>query len=132
MRIIETEINDSQYDSVKEEKIKLAEHVIQFTKSMLTKDYKNFVLKITQLKENISKKQNQIKLEKEDLVKLLKFHSKQENEQQLLKKIGKLIQDGLVQESTKPEIIKMLTTVENDSEEKILLHLTEVNNILGK
>jgi len=132
MRIIETEIDDIQTKNIDELKMNLANDVINYIQPIFNKDYKEKIKKIKQLKQNISIKKEKIKQEKIELERIVKSFSKKNKEKELLNKMGKLIQTGLIQDSMKKEMTILLKSFENLPEDKITSYLNEAIVILSQ
>jgi hypothetical protein len=132
MRIIETDINDIEFSNINNEKINLAEEIMSYVIPIFSKDYTKKIKQIKDLKKDINFKKEKIKSDKLNLEELLKKYSKIDKESQLLNKMGKLIQTGLVQESMKTEMIVLLKSFENVKEEKIVEYLNETISIISK
>jgi len=132
MRIVETEINDIPNLNLNEEKTNLANNIISYAYPLFKKDYQNQIKEIKTLKKSLVNKKEKIKEEKTKLESLLKDFSKKDKESQLLKKMGKLIQTGLIQETMKTEMIVLLKSFEHMKEEKIVSYLNETIRIISQ
>ena len=132
MRIIETDINDFPNMNLNESKIELADEIINFVNPIFSNDYNKKIREIKELKKSLSEKKEKIKNNKIELENLLKIFSKKDKESQLIRKMGKLIQTGLIQESMKNEMSVMLKSFENMEEEKIVSYLNEVMRIVSQ
>jgi hypothetical protein len=132
MRIIETGINDFPVTDLNDEKIRLSNEVISFVQPIFTNEYREKIRQIKVLKKEISKKREKIQLEKNELQSLFTIRSKKEKENQLLKKFEQLIQNDLIQESMKKNLVSILNSFDTMSEEKITSYLNNVTNILSK
>ncbi len=132
MRIIETEINDLQTKNSNELKINLANDVINYIQPIFNKDYRKKIKEVKKLKQNISIKKEKIKEEKNELEKIVKNFSKKNKEKELLNKMGKLIQTGLIQDSMKKEMTILLKSFENLPEDKIKSYLNEAIVLLSQ
>jgi len=123
MRIIETD---------NESKIELANEIINYINPIFSQDYNKKIREIKDLKKSLSEKKEKIKNNKIELENLLKIFSKKDKESQLIRKMGKLIQTGLIQESMKNEMSVMLKSFENMEEEKITSYLNEVMRLVSQ
>jgi hypothetical protein len=132
MRIIETEINDLQTKNSNELKINLANDVINYIQPIFNTDYRKKIKEVKKLKQNISIKKEKIKEEKNELEKIVKNFSKKNKEKELLNKMGKLIQTGLIQDSMKKEMTILLKSFENLPEDKIKSYLNEAIVLLSQ
>jgi hypothetical protein len=132
MRIIETDINDFHLTNLNESKIELANEIINYINPIFSHDYNKKIREIKDLKKSLSEKKEKIKNNKIELENLLKIFSKKDKESQLIRKMGKLIQTGLIQESMKNEMSVMLKSFENMEEEKITSYLNEVMRIVSQ
>jgi len=132
MRIIETDINDFHLTNLNESKIELANEIINYINPIFSQDYNKKIREIKDLKKSLSEKKEKIKNNKIELENLLKIFSKKDKESQLIRKMGKLIQTGLIQESMKNEMSVMLKSFENMEEEKITSYLNEVMRIVSQ
>jgi len=132
LRIIETDINDFPNMNLNESKIELADEIINFVNPIFSNDYNKKIREIKELKKSLSEKKEKIKNNKIELENLLKIFSKKDKESQLIRKMGKLIQTGLIQESMKNEMSVMLKSFENMEEEKIVSYLNEVMRIVSQ
>jgi GTPase involved in cell partitioning and DNA repair len=132
MRIIETNINDFPSMNLNESKIELANEIINFVNPIFSNDYNKKIREIKELKKSLSDKKEKIKNNKIELENLLKIFSKKDKESQLIRKMGKLIQTGLIQESMKNEMSVMLKSFENMEEEKITSYLNEVMRLVSQ
>ncbi len=132
MRIIETDINDFHLTNLNESKIELANEIINYINPIFSQDYNKKIREIKDLKKSLSEKKEKIKNNKIELENLLKIFSKKDKESQLIRKMGKLIQTGLIQESMKNEMSVMLKSFENMEEEKITSYLNEVMRLVSQ
>jgi septal ring factor EnvC (AmiA/AmiB activator) len=132
MRIIETDLNDIEETNLNESKINIANEIISFIYPLLSSDYKKKIKEIQELKIYIEKKQSKIKSEKTKLQSLLKELNKKHAESKLLKKMGKLIQTGLVQDKMKKEMVVLLNSFEHLQEDKITTYLNETIKIISQ
>ena len=132
MRIVETDINDIPILNVNESKLNLAENVINYIQPIFSKEYKQKIQEVKTLKKSYIDKKEKITQEKIELTDLLKTFSKKSKEKELLGKMGKLIQTGLIQESMKNEMSVLLNSFEKLSEEKIISYLNETIRVLGQ
>ena len=132
MRIVETNINDIPILNINESKLNLAENVIDYIQPIFSKEYKQKIEEVKQLKKSYLDKKEKINQEKIELTNLLSTFSKKNKEKELLGKMGKLIHTGLIQESMKNEMSILLKTFEKISEEKIISYLNETIKILGQ
>ncbi len=132
MRIIETDINDFPSVNLNESKIELANEIINYINPIFSQDYNKKIREIKDLKKSLSEKKEKIKNNKIELENLLKIFSKKDKESQLIRKMGKLIQTGLIQESMKNEMSVMLKSFENMEEEKITSYLNEVMRLVSQ
>ena len=132
MRIVETEINDIPNSNLNEAKTNLANNIISYAYPLFKKDYQDQVKEIKTLKKSLIDKKEKIKIEKTKLESLLKDFSKKDKESQLLTKMGKLIQTGLIQEAMKTEMIVLLKSFEHMKEEKIVSYLNETIRIISQ
>ena len=132
MRIVETDINDIPILNVNESKLNLAENVINYIQPIFSKEYKQKIQEVKTLKKSYIDKKEKITQEKIELTDLLKTFSKKSKEKELLGKVGKLIQTGLIQESMKSEMSVLLNSFEKLSEEKIISYLNETIRVLGQ
>ena len=132
MRIVETDINDIPILNVNESKLNLAENVINYIQPIFSKEYKQKIQVVKTLKKSYIDKKEKITQEKIELTDLLKTFSKKSKEKELLGKVGKLIQTGLIQESMKNEMSVLLNSFEKLSEEKIISYLNETIRVLGQ
>lgn len=132
MNIIQTNINDISIDkNLDIAKVNLANEIISFIKPILSKEYRDIAKEIKHLKKSLHEKKEKIKNEKLILENLLKDFYKKDKESQLLKRMGKLIQTGLIQESMKNEMVMLLRSFESISEEKITGYLNETMRIIS-
>jgi len=132
MRIIETDINDITTENVNESKMNLADDIISYIHPIFSREYNKKIREIKDLKKSLSEKKEKIKNNKIELENLLKIFSKKDKESQLIRKMGKLIQTGLIQESMKNEMSVMLKSFENMEEEKITSYLNEVMRLVSQ
>lgn len=132
MNIIKTDINDINIDkNIYVAKINLANEVISFVQPILSKEYRVVIKNIKSLKNNLAEKKEKIKNEKSILENLLKDFYKKEKESILLKRMGKLIQTGLIKDSIKNEMVILLRSFDNISEERITSYLNETMKIIS-
>lgn len=131
MRIIETNINDIEKD-ISKAKNSIADNVISFIQPLFDNEYKAKLRELQAIKISNERKKEKIKQEKNLLEVMLKDYSKKDKERQLLLKMGKLIQNNLIQEAMKGEMSIMLKSFENFSEEKIVSYLNDVIRILSQ
>jgi septal ring factor EnvC (AmiA/AmiB activator) len=132
MRIIETDLNDIEETDLNESKINIANEIISFVYPLLRSDYKKKIKEIQELKISIEKKHSKIKSEKTKLQSLSKELNKKHVESKLLKKMGKLIQTGLVQDKMKKEMVVLLNSFEHLQEDKITTYLNETIKIISQ
>lgn len=131
MRIIETDINDIVVQNEINEKLNLSEEVISYIQPIFTSNYNIKIREVKELKKSLEFKKEKIQTEKNNLSILLQKSSKLKREKQLLEKMGKLIQHGLIQETMKEEMVNMLNSFENLPEKQIITYLNETIRILS-
>lgn len=132
MRIIETDINDIPEINLNNSKLNLADEIISYVQPIFSKDYNEKIREIKEFKKRILEKKDTIKIEKNELEDLLKVFSKKSKESELLNKMGKLIQTGLIQDSMKTEMSVLLKSFDNISEEKITSYLNETIKLVSQ
>lgn len=133
MKIIETEFNDfKNKEDITTSKNKLAVDVIHYVQLIFSKEYNDKLKEIKEIKRVSSEKKEMISKSKNELESLLKVFSKKNKESQLLRKMGKLVQAGLIQESMKTEMSNILNSFDSLSEEKISSYLTETIRLLSQ
>jgi len=132
MRIIETGINDIPKTNLINEKLNLADNIISYIKPIFTNEYRSEVKNIKTLKQEIIEKQKMVQINKTELQEFFKINLRKEKENQLLEKINELIQNNLIQESSKKNIGKLIQSIDKLSDEKISSYLNEIINILNK
>ena len=132
MRIIETDINDFNIEKINKSKMKLVEDIIEYVQPIFSQEYHKKITEIKILKNSLNEKKELIKTNKKELENLLKIFSKKDKESQLLRKMGKLIQTGLIQENTKNELSNMLKSFEHMEEEKIVGYLNETIRLVSQ
>lgn len=132
MRIVETEVNDIQKVNFNKAKENLADSIISYVHPLFSNEYKEKVKEIKELKKIYITKKEEIKLEKNELSTLLSQFTKKNKEQELLIKMGKLLQTGLVQETMKKDMIDLLNTFDSTSEDKITEYLNETIKLISQ
>ena len=132
MRILETDINDIQIENINESKLKLTEEIINYIQPIFSKEYKEKIKEIKLFKKFLISKKDEINQEKIELESLFKIFNKKNKERELLVKMGKLVQTGLIQESMKNELVTLLKSFENLPEEKISSYLNETIVLLSQ
>lgn len=132
MRILETDINDIQIENINESKLKLTEEIINYIQPIFSKEYKEKIKEIKLFKKFLISKKDEINQEKIELESLFKIFNKKNKERELLVKMGKLVQTGLIQESMKNELVTLLKSFENLPEEKITSYLNETIILLSQ
>ena len=132
MRILETDINDIPIENINKSKLKLTEDIIDYIQPIFNSEYKKKVKELKLFKKFLTTKKEEIKQEKNELEILFKDFNKKSKERELLLKMGKLIQTGLIQESMKNEMIILLKSFENLPEEKIYSYLNETLVLLSQ
>ena len=132
MRILETDINDIQIENFNESKLKLTEEIINYIQPIFSKEYKEKIKEIKLFKKFLISKKDEINQEKIELESLFKIFNKKNKERELLVKMGKLVQTGLIQESMKNELVTLLKSFENLPEEKISSYLNETIVLLSQ
>ena len=132
MRTVETEISDIPIMNINQSKLMLSDSIIDFIQPIFSKEYKQKIKEVKDLKKFYSDKKEKINQEKIELTEILKIFSKKSKEKELLGKMGKLIQTGLVQESMKNEMSILLNSFEKISEEKITSYLNEAIKLISQ
>jgi uncharacterized protein (DUF3084 family) len=132
MRIIETEVNDIPKSNLNDSKNNLANSVISYVYPLFNENYRKQVKEVKELKEALNSKKEKVHVEKNKLKTILKEYDKKNKESQLLKKMGKLIHTGLIQDSMKKEMVVLLKSFEHMKEDKISSYLNETIKILSQ
>ena len=132
MRILETDINDIPIENINKSKLKLTEDIIDYIQPIFNSEYKKKVKELKLFKKFLTTKKEEIKQEKNELEILFKDFNKKSKERELLLKMGKLVQTGLIQESMKNELVTLLKSFENLPEEKISSYLNETIVLLSQ
>ena len=133
MKIVITNIPDVNIENLDLAKVELANKVIRKFYPIVDKVYNDKQLKIKKLNLVIQKNKVKIGKEKNEAEKLLTEYRRKGKIKTILERISKLVSSGLVNEvSAKKEMISILKNLDNLSDEKLNLYLSETLKILDK
>lgn len=133
MKVIETSTNDfKSFNNQDEFKVKLSNDIISFVQPIFTKEYSKKINEIKNLKLSIEDKKEKIKKDRISLESSLNEFKKKDKESQLLGKLTKLLQTGLIQDNMKNEMKSLLDSFNDLPEEKITNYLNETIRILSR
>jgi len=133
MKISITNIPDVNVENLDLAKVELANKVIRKFYPIVDKVYNDKQLKIKKMKIVIQKNKVKINREKSEAEKLLSEYKRKEKIKTLLERISKLVSSGLINESnSKREMVSILKSIDNLSDEKLNLYLNETLKILDK
>jgi hypothetical protein len=132
MRIIETKIPDIEVENLYENKIDLANKVIQFISPLLDQVYIEKVNNYRNLKkEYLIKKQESLN-EKNNLEIIIKDFEKKKKAKKLLDNFTKLFNLKVITLHTKNEIINILNSIDEINSDKIDFYIKESEKIITR
>jgi hypothetical protein len=132
MKIEETQLPDVSIKNIQESKVVLAENIMKNVYPLFDDVYIEKLEEIKKLEEVLEGKKLTVKTEKEQLEKLLGSYNKKIKVTNLLGKLQKLVESGLVYDGTlKNDTILLLKVVDKLSEEKIDYHIKQTIKLIS-
>lgn len=133
MRIEQTNIPNVLPETIDQNKIYLAESIMQSVYPLFDEVYKGRVKNLETYKEKVEKGKNEIKKQKDELEQLVNEYNRQKKINKLLDRLEKMINSGLVYEgSFKHEVVVLLKVLNKLSVEKLDHHLHQTLQTLSK
>jgi hypothetical protein len=133
MKINITNIPDVDIENLDSAKVELANKVIRKFYPIVNKVYSDKISKIKKVDLIIQKNKVKINKEKSETEKLLAIYKRKSKIKTILERISKLVSSGLVNEiNSKKEMISVLKNIDDLSDEKLNLYLSETLKILDK
>jgi hypothetical protein len=132
MRIIETKIPDFEIEKSDENKIGLANKVLQFISPILDEVYTEKVNIFKTFKKEYQNKKQIVLNEKNNLGLLVKSIEKKKKEKKLLDNFNQLFSLKIITLHTKNEIINILNTIDEIANDKLDFYIRESDKIINR
>lgn len=132
MRIIETKIPDFEIEKSDENKISLANKVLQFISPILDEVYTEKVNQFKIFKKEYQNKKQEVLNQKNDLEILVKNIDKRKKEKKLLDNFNQLFSLKIITLHTKNEIINILNSIDEITADKLDFYIRESDKIINR
>jgi hypothetical protein len=133
MNIIITNIPDVNVENLDATKVELANKVVRKFYPIVDKVYHDKQLRFKNLEIQVQKNKVKIIKEKNEIEKLVSAYKRKGKMKTILERISKLVSSGLINETSgKKEMVSVLKSIDNLSDEKLNLYLSETLKILNK
>jgi len=133
MRVIETVISDVNEKEIDNEKLLLAQSIINKIAPLLNDLYSEKIDRRKKLKDDIRLSKRTITAEKEQIELLLKDYNRKKKVAKILDRMTKLVESGLIQDNQlRHETIILLKILEKLPEDKLDIQLNRTMEVLNK
>lgn len=133
MIVIESAIPDVNEKSIDQNKVVLAQSIINNISPLLDEEYSNKVNRKRKLKEDLKLSKRTITAEREEIEKLLKDYNRKKKVAKILDRISKLVESGLINDSQlKHETVILLKILDKLPEDKLDMQLNRTMDVLNK
>jgi hypothetical protein len=132
MKSEETNVPDVSITNLSEAKVILADNIIKYVYPLFDDVYIQKLDEIKNLETILESKKVQVKQEKEQLEKLLTIHNHKIKITNLLGRIQKLVEAGLVYDGTlRNDTVLLLKVIDKLSEEKVNYHIQQTIKLIS-
>jgi hypothetical protein len=132
MKIEETQLPDVSIKNLQESKVVLAENIIKNVYPLFDDVYIQKLEEIKKLEQVLEGKKLIVKAEKEQLEKLLSSYNKRIKVTNLLGRLQKLVESGLVYDGTlRNDTVLLLKVIDKLSEDKIDYHIKQTIKLIS-
>lgn len=132
MKIEETQYPDVSKSNLNEAKVVLADNIIKNVYPLFDDVYIQKLEEIKKLESILEGKKLQVKEQKEQLEKLLNSYNKKIKVTNLLGRLQKLVESGLVYDGTlRNDTVLLLKVIDKLSEEKIDYHIKQTIKLIS-
>jgi hypothetical protein len=132
MKIEETQLPDVSIKNLEESKVILAENIIKNVYPLFDDVYIQKLEEIKKLEQVLEGKKLTVKTEKEQLERLLGSYNKKIKITNLLGRLQKLVESGLVYDGTlRNDTVLLLKVIDKLSEEKVDYHIKQTIKLIS-
>jgi hypothetical protein len=132
MKVIETQLPDVTKQNLNESKVILADNIIKNVYPLFDDVYTQKLEEVKELENVLKGKKIQVKEQKEHLEKLLHTYNTKRKVTNLLGRLQKLIESGLIYDGTlKNETILLLKVIDKFNEEKLDYHIKQTMKLIS-
>jgi len=133
MKIEETTIPNVIEENLDDSKLSLANNIIENVYPLFDEVYGGRIEEIDNIKKELDLKKQQVRIQKEDLQKLMDSYKKKKKVTKLLDRLDKMVSAGLIYDGAiKHETIVLLKIANNLSDDKLDYHLRSTLKTLSK
>jgi hypothetical protein len=132
MKIEETQFPDVSKSNLQESKVVLADNIIRNVYPLFDDVYIQKLEEVKKLEDVLAGKRLQVKDQKDHLEKLLSSYNKKIKVTNLLGRLQKLVESGLVYDGTlRNDTVLLLKVIDKLSEEKIDYHIKQTMKLIS-
>lgn len=133
MKIEETPIPNVLEENIDDSKLILANNIIENVYPLFDEVYSSRIEEIDNVKKDLDLKKQQVRVQKEELEKLMNEYKRKKKVAKLLDRLEKMITAGLIYDGAiKHETIVLLKVANNLQDDKIDYHLRSTLQTLSK
>jgi hypothetical protein len=133
MRVIETAISDVSEKNIDNEKLLLAQSIINNISPLLNDAYAEKINRRKKLKDDVKLSKRTITAEREQIESLLKDYNRKKKVAKILDRMAKLTESGLIQDNQlRHETVILLKILEKLPEDKLDMQLNRTMEVLNK
>jgi hypothetical protein len=133
MNIQETSIPDVIPENIEDNKIIIANNIIENVYPLFDEVYQAKVERVRALKNEVKKRKSNMKTEKDTMEQLVKSYQKEKQISKILERIKKLISAGLTYDpSLKHETVILLKIIDKLPKEKLEQQYSKLSHLLSK
>ena len=126
MRIIETEVLDTDVKNLDSEKIKLSERIIKKVSPILDKTYYEKLIEMRELSNQVKSKKNLVLKEKKEILNLMSSYEKKKKITTLLNGISNLLSIRIPDGDLKRELVILVKIAEKLDTKKLDSYIKNV------
>jgi hypothetical protein len=132
MKVIETQLPDVTKQNLDESKVVLADNIIKNVYPLFDDVYTQKLEEVKELDNVLKGKKIHVKEQKEHLETLLRTYTKKRKVTNLLGRLQKLIESGLVYDGTlRNDTVLLLKVIDKLSEEKVDYHIKQTMKLIS-
>lgn len=133
MKVIETTIPDVSEKNIDNEKLLLAQSIINNVSPLLNDAYSEKINRRRKLKEDVKLSKRTITAEREQIESLLKDYNRKKKIAKILDRVSKLAESGLIQDNQlRHETVILLKILDKLPEDKLDMQLNRTMEVLNK
>jgi len=132
MKVIETQLPDVTKQNLDESKVVLADNIIKNVYPLFDDVYTQKLEEVKELDNVLKGKKIHVKEQKEQLETLLHVYNKKRKVTNLLGRLQKLVESGLVYDGTlRNDTVLLLKVIDKLSEEKVDYHIKQTMKLIS-